>query len=245
MPSNMERYPKGLPDTVKKRLDQLQHEIDRIISAAESALTTSLPGPVAFTFENMAARDVLTAEERAQSVSFITRFEHLLADLTVKIEQLRGKYYIANMGLLRHALNEFRPVIQNESDSVYYQKIHNVWYRMLTLGDPRKGTTIRVVDKQHSDVTKTYFQWLSEHNKAITSALRPLDYKYLYNGILQHSDPAYSERFLRDYTSGELNYVVWKHVLVLNFIRAMLEPYYILMKFLTSPRLGALNENDP
>ena len=244
MPRNTERYPKGLPDPVKKRLDQLQHEIDQIISTAESTLTTSLPGPVDFTFENMAPRDVLTAEERAQSVSFITRFEYLPPDLTVEIEQLRGKYYIANMGLLRRALNEFRPVIQNESDSVYYQKIHNVWYGMLTLDDPRKGTTIRVVDKQDSDVTKTYIQWLSEHNKAITSVLRTLDYKYLYNGILQHSDPAHSERFLRDYTSGELNYVLWKHVHVLGFMRAMLEPYYILMRFLTSPRLGALNEND-
>ena len=104
----------------------------------------------------------------------------------------------------------------------------------------KKGTTIRVFDKTKNDVTRIFTRWLSERNESITFVLRPLDYKYLYNGILQHSDSTYSQRFLQDYTSEELHYVLWKHVHFLGFIREMLSSYYQLLKFLTSPRLGPL-----
>jgi hypothetical protein len=236
----MPTQPAPLPENIRLRLKVLQAEIDQVISRAADLLKTELPNPVQFEFVNSAPRDVLTDYERAQSVSFITRYEHIPTDYTVEIVEREGVYFIGNMGFLRHALNEFRPLIQNEQDSVYYQKIHGVWYAMLTLDDPRKGTTIRVYDRARNDVTSTFIAWLSERNKAITSVLRPLDYKYLYNGILQHSDPSYSKRFLEDYTSGELNYFLWKHVHVLGFIREMLGAYYQLLKFLTIPRLGPL-----
>ena len=229
-----------LPERIQSRLESLQQEIEQIISRAEHLLITKLPDPIAFAFENKAPRDVLTPEERAQSISFVTRFEHLPADVTVELVEREGNYYVANMMYVRHALNEYRPLIQNEKDSVYYQRIHQVWYRMLTLDDASKGTTIRVKDRQDKDVTPIYTRWISERNKVITSVLEPLDYKYLYNAILQHSDSAYSERFVRDYTSGELNYILWKHMHVLGFIREMLRPYNLLISFLTSPRLGHL-----
>jgi len=221
-------------------LKVLQAEIDQVISRAEGLLKTELPNPVQFEFVNSAPRDVLTDYERAQSVSFLTRYEHLPTDYTVEIVERKGAHFIGNMDFLRHALNEFRPLIQNEQDSVYYQKVHGVWYAMLTLEDPSKGTTIRVYDRERKDVTATFIAWLSERNRAISYVLQPLEYKYLYNGILQHSDPDYSQRFIEDYTSGELNYVLWKHVHVLGFIREMLGSYYPLLKFLTSPTPGAL-----
>lgn len=229
-----------LPKRIQKRLEILQREIDQIISGAEALLKTQLPNPTQFQFVNSAPRDVLTDYERAQSISFLTRFDHLPRNYTVKIVEREGNYFIGNMDFLRHSLNEFRPLVQNERDSVYYRKIHKVWYAMLTLDDPKKGTTIRVFDKAKNDVTPVFTQWLSERNKAISYVLRPLDYKYLYNGILQHSDPSYSQRFLQDYTSGKLHYVLWKHVHFLRFIRAMLDSYYQLLRFLTSPRLGPL-----
>lgn len=229
-----------LPERIQRRLGSLQQELDQIISRAEALLITKLPDPIAFTIENAAPRDVLTPEERAQSISFVTRFEHLPSDVTVQLVEREGSYYIDNMAYLRHALNEYRPLIQNEKDSVYYQKIHQVWYAMLTLNDASKGTTIRVRDRQAKDVTPIYTGWISERNKAITYVLQPLDYGYLYNGILQHSAAAYSERFVRDYTSGEINYILWKHVHVLRFIREMLRPYNLLISILTSPKLGPL-----
>lgn len=229
-----------LPDHIQKRLTSLQQEINQIISGAETLLTTRLPDPIAFEFANSAPRDILTFEERAQSISFVTRFEYLPSDCEVHIIEKNRAYYIENMKFLRHALNEFRPLIQNEKDSVYYQNIHGVWYGMLTLDDASKGTTIRAIDTKRNDVTSIYTRWLSERNKAISFVLHPLDYDYLYNGILQHSDSKYSERFVKDYVSGELNYILWKHVHILGFIREMLRPYCLLISALTSPRPGPL-----
>jgi hypothetical protein len=66
------------------------------------------------------------------------------------------------------------------------------------------------------------------------------DYDYLYNGVLQHSDASYSERLLADYTSGELNYILVKHVLPLGTVHKWLEPWYRLAVALTFPKLGPL-----
>ena len=228
------------PERIQQKLESLQREIDQIISGAERLLTAQLPDPVQFEFVNSAPRDVLTDDELAQSISFVTRFNYLPTDYMVTISERDGRYEIEDMAFLRYVLNEFRPLIQNERDSVYYQRIHKVWYGMLMLDDESRGTTIRVFDKNRTSVTATYIQWLSERNKAISFVLRPLDYGYLYNGILQHSDPAYSSRFIQDYTSGELNYILWKHAHLLGFIREMLRPYYILIRCLTSPSLGPL-----
>ena len=231
-----------LPASIQRRLATLQKGIDQVILRAQGLLITRPPGRISFIFKNRSARDVLTPKERAQSISFVTRFEHLPAEdpVTVKIVERKGEWYVGNMAYLRHALNEFRPLIQNEKDSVYYKKIHRVWYGMLMLDDASKGTTIRATDVQNNDVTPIFTQWLRERNQAITYVLKPLDYKYLYNGILQHSDIAYSERFVKDYTSGELNYILWKHVHMLAFIRSMLKPYNVLISSLTSPKLGHL-----
>ena len=67
-----------------------------------------------------------------------------------------------------------------------------------------------------------------------------LEFAYLYNGVLQHSDPNYTKRFLADYTTGQLNYLLWKHVRVLGFIKTLLKPYHTMMRVLTFPALGGL-----
>lgn len=236
----MASSPDHLPERIRTRLASLQQEINGIVSAARALLQTTLPNPISFQFQNSAPRDVLTDYERAQAISFVTRFEHLPEECTVHIAEAGGNHYIENISDLRHALNEYRPIICNESDSVHYQKVHATWYRMLVLDDPREGTTIRVRDLEQNDVTPIFTRWLSERNSAITLAMRPLDYDYLYNGILQHSDARFSRRFVEDYTSGELNYILWKHVLVLGFIRQMLAAYTQLISFMARPIPGSL-----
>jgi hypothetical protein len=70
--------------------------------------------------------------------------------------------------------------------------------------------------------------------------LESLECDYLYNGILQHSDVRYAERFFKDFISGEINYLLWKHVHALDVIREMLEPYHRLVSTITFPKLGPL-----
>ena len=52
-------------------------------------------------------------------------------------------------------------------------------------------------------------------------------------------------QFLDDYTSGSLNYVLWKHAHALGLIRRMLEPSYLLANTLNFPKLGSLEASRP
>ena len=99
----------------------------------------------------------------------------------------------------------------------------------------------RVADDQRSPVWPYMRACLAEHAKAIAEALSHLHLDYLYNGILQHSDEVFSSRFVKDYTSGELNYILWKHVHILSFIQELLAPYHkLFLNFLAFPKLGPL-----
>jgi hypothetical protein len=236
----MPDLPINLPERIRHRLKTLQDEIDSITQCAIQLAPTELPNPIQFEFANSAGRDVLTEDERAQAVSFVTRYDHLPSGCRVNVVEIDGRYEIENMDYLRHALNEFRPIIQNEDDSVHYKKIHRVWYGMLTLEDSDRGTTIRAFDITHRDVTSTCIRWLGETNKAIKYVLGRLEYGYLYNGILQHSDPKHYARLTEDYTSGELNYIMWKHAHMLDFIKDLLGRYHLLIQNLSSLRPGAL-----
>ncbi len=40
--------------------------------------------------------------------------------------------------------------------------------------------------------------------------------------------------------SGEINYIFWKHILLLDLINDLLKPYYMLMVQFSFPKLGSL-----
>jgi hypothetical protein len=230
-----------LPPRIQKRLDNLDQEIAAILSSAERHFETTVPRRIAFDFKSLAKDgDLMTEFERAQSVSFVTRYDHLPDDMKVHVVEQDGNWYIDNFWVLRHLLNDFRPLIQNQRDAVYYTRVHSVWYRMLQRTDPNEGMLVRALSEDGLDITPMYSKWLVENKRAITTVLGQLDFGYLYNGILQHSDTAYSKRFLWDYSSGELNYIFWKHIRVLGFIKSLLGPYHRMMKALTFPSLGPL-----
>jgi hypothetical protein len=106
--------------------------------------------------------------------------------------------------------------------------------------DKSKGTEVRVLDVEQSDVTGAFTKRLGERNQAIRHSIGSFDYDYLYNGFLQHSDPKFSKRLFQDYVSGEINYLLWKYVLPLGVLTGLLRQYYMLMRFLTFPSLGQL-----
>ena len=231
--------PTTLPNRIRERIERLNDETEQIRSYALQNLTTTLP-QVTFTYQHTAPADVLTDFERAQSVSFVTRYEGLPNECTVQVVDHEGEYQIANMGFLRHALNDWRPIIQLQSDPVYYRRVHNFWHQSLARSNPSAGLCIRAHDDHGNDVTDIASAALGERNRAIKAVLQPLEYGYLYNGVLQHSEASNSKRFLRDYTSGELNYILWKHAHMLGFIHEMLEPLHYLVNVLTFPRRGPL-----
>ena len=205
-----------LPRRIQDRLGQLHQEVDAIIAKANTHFKTEVPRRIAFNMtSNSTSGDLITGYERAQSVSFVTRYEHLPDNLTVRLIEQDGAWQIGNFWELRHVLNDFRPIIQNQRDAVYYARVHNVWCQMLLRTNSTEGMVIRILAYPDEDITPLYAKWLTENKRAIKSVIDSLEFPYLYNGILQHSDATLSRRYLSDYASGELNYLLWKHVRVL------------------------------
>lgn len=231
----------NLPQHIQDRLANLDCEVQAIIQSAQANFVTEIPRRLAFSMTStLGTGDLMTPYERAQSVSFVTRYEHLPENITVRLVEKDGQWLIGNLWVLRHVLNDFRPIIQNQRDAVYYARVHSIWNQMLRRTDPTQGLVVRVLAENGDDVTVQYTKWLNENKRAITAVLGALEFGYLYNGILQHSDGDLSRRFLADYVSGDLNYLLWKHIKVLGFIKSLLGPYHRLMSVLTFPQLGAL-----
>ena len=235
-----ESGPPKLPGAIRAKLADLDAEITQLLSDARALLTTEIGRPISFMFTDSTSEDILSDYERAQMLSFVIRFENLPAHFDVQLSEVDGRHRIANLDYVRHVLNDFRPLVQNQSDSVYYKKIHKFWRDRLLCPDPTIDTTIRAHDKEGNDLTSLVVDFHGERQKAIGFVLKSLDFDYLYNGILQHSDERFSKQLVADYISGNLNYILWKHMLALGFIKEMLFPYYQLAVYLAFPKLGSL-----
>jgi len=236
----------NVPEPIRLKFFALLREIDvEIFSPAVSFFKTQLPENITFRFRGTSGGkvpDALTAWQRSQSASFIFQYEHLPQPRRVHLIQKGTDWFmkIEDITFIRAALNEFRPLIMNQNDSIFFTTVHNVWAAMLNHADPDTGTNIRVVDSDNRDVTSIFIKYLGEHRAALLQILSKLDLDYLYNGLLQHSDEQLSGRLFRDYISGELNYILLKNYLILPLIKNTLAPYHQLLNIMTFPTLGPL-----
>lgn len=230
-----------LPEAIQQKLDALNSEIEKIVAGSEAHLI-SWSQRVSFKIQNSALnQDILTDSERSQLMTFIMKYESI-PDFKPVVAQSNGQFHLSNIGLAVHVLNEFRPILQNNDDSVFYSKLHTFFLNKLNLKDPTVGTTISVWIEKNEDVTDAYIQFINGQYKAIKYVLKNLELKYLYNGFLQHSDEEYFERFSEDWHTGKINYVLIKHAHLLSYIKALMKPYYLCFKHGFAPyfQLGPL-----
>jgi hypothetical protein len=235
-----------VPEAIRVRVRQLREEVDGINDAAMASFVTEVPRRMSFKVSGNSSAswdgDLMPFEERAQAVSFVVRFQNLRPDMRVHFgPNDDGEWHIKNLWELRHMLNDVRPIIQNQGDSTYYTKVNNTIQKRLRRTDTAQGLRVQVFEgDSENEVTLVYASYLVENTKAIATIVNRLEYGYLYNGVLQHADASHSKRLLKDYTSGELNYLLWKHVIVLGQIQYWLEPYYRVLRILNSPAPGSL-----
>lgn len=201
-----------------------------------------MPSPVSFGYRSITATDIVSKDERAQSVCFISRYDNLPFLEFLNIEQKGNDYYLENISYIRHILNEYRSIVSNEQDSVYFQKVHNFCHQKMANQNPDLGLSITVSDVDRSDVTELFRKILGERNKSIRRVLELSEFDYIYNGILQHSDHKFTDRFWKEYHSGRLNYVFLKHAKLLGYIKECLYWHYVILNQITFPKLGPLNE---
>jgi len=230
----------NIPEPAKSRLLQTYEATQQISDKADTILETKLSGELSFKYEGSGPLPEMTRFERAQSICFVTRYEHLPILKRLEIVEHNGKHFLRNIGFVRHILNEYRSLILNQSDSVYFENIHSFCHRKLAKRDSSKEMSVSVSHETDGDVTDTLLKMIDERNKAIKHILKECEYDYIYNGILQHSDHIYTKRLIEEYHTGRLNHVFIKHALLLGKIKELLWWHYYLLNNLTFPKLGPI-----
>ncbi len=233
-------YNGNVPEEIKKKLGATLAEVDKLIEEANSIQGASFSGKFSLKYHHSAPGDILTPTERAQSVCFVSRYEHLPVLTGLEIIEREGGFHLKQIAFLRHILNEYRSIVENKKDSVHYLKVHAFCDEKLRNRDPSKGLSITVVNEQLKDITETFLQTLIEKIKSIELILTKAEFGYIYNGILQHSDYRYTERFWEEYSMGKLNYVFIKHAALCGYIKDCLHSHYLILNQLTFPKMGSL-----
>ncbi|MBF7081865.1 hypothetical protein IT084_02605 [Desulfallas sp. Bu1-1] len=229
-----------MPEKIIKKISATIDDVKNIIQSSETIQETKVEGSFRFTFKHSAPTDILTALERAQQVSFVTKYEHLPILDAIEIIKLQGKFYLKNIDYIRHVLNEYRTIIANQNDSIFYTRIHGFCYQKLKNRDPSIGLSIIVEHVKTGDITDLFARILGERVRAVRTVLQNCEFDYIYNGILQHSDPDYTERYWDEYYTGKINYVFLKHALLLGYIKELLYWHYRIINSITFPKLGPL-----
>ncbi|WP_134702979.1 hypothetical protein [Ammoniphilus sp. YIM 78166] len=229
-----------LPQDVEKRIIETELDVDNIIQKAAVFQKTKLTGNISFRFEQKADKDILDDFEMAQSVCFVLKYEYLPILERVEILEHNGKYYIGNMESVRHVINEYRSIIANQRDSIYYTRIHKLCREKLINNDASIGLKVTVLHEKEGDITQEFVRYLDERNKSIRFLLENSEFDYLYNGILQHSDHKYTSRFWDDYYSGKINHIFIKHSYILGYIKEYLYWHYKIINSLTFPKIGPI-----
>jgi len=231
---------KQMPELLQTKCEKLQAEINEVVEKAEKVQSIHISWPIRLGYESSVPRDILTEFERAQSICFVIRYENLPVVENLHIREHDGSYYLNNIGFIKYVLNEYRTIIQNQRDSVYYKRIHKFCRKKMVNRDKTKDLVITVYQETDEDITETFTAYLDEQCKAIRVIIDNCDYGYIYNGILQHSDHNFTKRFLEEYSSGNINYTFIKHAQLLVYIKERLYWHYKLLNTLTFPKIGPL-----
>jgi hypothetical protein len=229
-----------IPEEISIKLAENEAKAIAIIESGEKLLNNFSTESIDLTYTISAPTDVLTQEERAQSMVFVFRFDHLPEILEFTVAEHRGSYYINEIDAIRAALNEYRTIFYNQNDAIYYRKIGNLYRTKLVNRDPSKGLSITARNKEGTDVTSEYVSYLDSTQKAIKAIIKASDFDYIFNGVLQHSDKAHSRKMIEHYTNGSMNYILLKNLTLARSIKTLLFEYYKVVKAMHFPRMGGL-----
>jgi len=171
---------------------------------------------------------------------FVFRYDHLphLTDFT--IDGNNGQYYLREIGDIRAGINEYRSIFWNNDDPIYYGKISNIYRTKLVNRDHSKGLSITVLNAENEDVTLDFVKHLDLQKKAIRNIIKASDFDYLFNGALQHSSMQHSKRLIKDYYTGEMNYILLRNMMFACYIKDLFQDYYRVINILSLRRLGGL-----
>jgi len=170
---------------------------------------------VSFEFVNNSGNNIATINEWAEITLFFNHAKYAVAyspDSNNSEEKAK---------LL---LNEMRPVLLNEKDSIHYNKIILIAKQMIS-GYHKTKTIINVIDANGMYLNDEYIRTLRELAKHIKSIISKSDLDYVYNRLLQHSALEYQERYLQDFKNGLVKYILIKNAIIVSYIAGLLTTY--------------------
>lgn len=118
-----------------------------------------------FKLINNSPNNIMTDEDILCFKYFIMRLLTLPNIDNPKIEiKNNGKYIIKNIDYYKHIINEYRTIIYNQNDKIYYQKIINHIIKCLIKKDPCE-TEIVVYDLDGVNITQQYNEYVESTKK--------------------------------------------------------------------------------
>jgi hypothetical protein len=215
-------------ERVKDKFGNIHKQLSQTVDEARNKIEVQIDGRLSITIRNAAlSQDIITEEDRARFTQFVAKFQQLPEITTVDSVERNGNIFVENLDDAKHVLNEFRPIVWNQNDSIYYNHLYKSISSKLFLKDPTVGTILSVFRNKKEDITDLYNKFLKSHRDAIRFILKRYesDLDYLYNGVLQHSDKDFTERLANEFDSGELSYILIKNAFLLGPIKQLLTPF--------------------
>lgn len=216
-------------ERIAAKLEKIHREVQALVDSSRHGLTDSLPPYYVVEFENASVHSEFLPFELAQSLCFCAKYISLPTAGDLQVHQSDGNYYLTNPEQIRNVLNEYRSILHNKKDSTHYLKIHQLCRRKLR-NRSTDGLKISIASECGEDLTPALLELLSQKIAAIGRVLDGCEFKYIYDGILQHSNHAYTERYIAEFVSGELNYTFARHAIVCSYIKTELELHFKLLQ---------------
>ena len=112
-------------ERIKDKFGNIHKELNEIVDEARNKIEVQTDGRLSITIRNAAIdQDIITAEDRARFIHFVAKFQQLPEMTTVDLVERNGKIFVGNLEDAKHILNEFRPIIWNRNDSIYYNRLY-------------------------------------------------------------------------------------------------------------------------
>jgi len=213
---------------LKKRVDAMLEELDGIFHEAQQAYPFPKIGEIQFQVDHLVVSDEVRHRVRRFLLPFTIHkpFQPVVKKGFLDFLEFQNAFDAVA------TLNLWRPIIYNESDFVYYQKMHNFICQALTNDDEDKGPLVTVLRNETEDVTQNWIKLLSARRSQIQYVKRKMDFDFLYNGLLQHSDERHFSRY-DELTEGRISEILIRHAFATCFIVECLNSHTLSLQFAT------------
>ena len=151
-----------------------------------------------------------------------------------------ARYKFQELHLMAGIINDYRTLLFNKSDIIYYKKIHALIWNLLKCQDKKEGTVFTAYDEQNNDITPVFKDYLSNSLVWIEKIIEKSDLTILYNAFLQHTDKNHEDQASSVFLAGDYQYMLLKNSILLGNIRSILQSHYNFLSSFNYQTLGSL-----